>query len=78
MLSPTAMLDFSTIPTASVRYFWWSLVVVHLLAWALFALAGCVLPHSWQAKSPPRPLWVGQRAGSNGRWARPRIVGRCA
>jgi ABC-type Na+ efflux pump permease subunit len=58
-LSPAQTVDFSSIPTAGVKYFWWSLLAVHLLAWTALILACWILPRSWQDKvTGPRPvLW---------------------
>jgi ABC-type Na+ efflux pump permease subunit len=53
-LSPTQTLDFSTIPTASVRFFWYSLVTVHLLGWLALGGACWILPRSWQDR-PAKP-----------------------
>ena len=38
---------FAALPAAS---FWWSLVLVHLLSWALLLLASRILPRVWQTR----------------------------
>lgn len=48
MLSPVHALDFSSVSTASVRSYWWSLLVVHGLGWLALGLACWILPRSWQ------------------------------
>jgi ABC-type Na+ efflux pump permease subunit len=50
-LSPSETIAWSTIPTSSVKYFWWSLLIVHVLAWAALGLACFILPRSWQERA---------------------------
>lgn len=51
LISPSYTLSMVPIPTASGRYFWWSLAAVHVLAWMFLTLACWFLPRSWQEKA---------------------------
>lgn len=59
MFSPVYLLNFSTLPTASVRYFWWSLLLIHLISWILLAAACFIVRTSWQdrVQTVRKPGW---------------------
>ena len=54
-LSPGYAFDQALLPTGS-RFYWISLLMVHLTGWLLLALASWRLPHCWQEKAGPTRL----------------------
>ena len=57
VISPAQMLEASTVPTAGVRYFWWSLATVHAFAWLALVLACGILRVSWQDEAKAASCW---------------------
>ena len=71
-LSPALTLNLGSIPTSSAKMFWWSLLAVHLLAWASLAFACWILPRSWKDRPATdrmswRPRWEHWLAGDDAR-----------